>query len=56
MDFAISEEQQMIQDTACSFAQKELAPIANAVGEGAESESFLANLLPQPLPSAIANK
>lgn len=44
MDFALSEEQQMIQDTACSFAQKELAPLANSVGEGQDREAFLANL------------
>lgn len=44
MDFSISEEQQMIQDTARNFAQKELAPLANSVGKGKDRDAFLANL------------
>jgi len=44
MDFAVSAEQQMIQDTARSFAQGELAPLADAVGQGQQREAFLSNL------------
>lgn len=44
MDFAVSAEQQMIQDTARSFARGELLALADAVGQGQQREAFLANL------------
>lgn len=44
MDFALSEEQQAIRDTAKRFAVDKLAPIAAALDDGEKQEHFLANL------------
>jgi alkylation response protein AidB-like acyl-CoA dehydrogenase len=37
MNFELSEEQKLIQDTAREFAKAELEPVAARVGSGAQS-------------------
>ncbi len=44
MDLSLTEEQQMIKDTARSFAESELAPVAAELDQGAGRETLLANL------------
>ncbi|MBB6523240.1 acyl-CoA dehydrogenase family protein [Pseudoteredinibacter isoporae] len=44
MELALNEEQQMIQDTARSFAESELAPAAADVDSGKGRDAMLANL------------
>jgi len=44
MDLSLSQEQQMIQDAAASFAAGELAPVSAAIDAGQNREVFLANL------------
>lgn len=44
MEFALSEEQQMIQDAARKFAETELAPIADQIEEPENRSKLLANL------------
>ncbi|WP_372778260.1 acyl-CoA dehydrogenase family protein [Litorivivens sp.] len=44
MDFQLSEEQNMIRDTAAQFAESELAPLAAKFDKGQEKATFMANL------------
>lgn len=44
MDFHLSEEQNMIRDTAAQFAESELAPLAAKFDKGQEKATFMANL------------
>jgi len=44
MDFALSEEQQAIRDTARRFAGERLAPLAAALDRGEQKAAFLDNL------------
>lgn len=44
MDLSLSQEQQMIQDAAASFAVGELAPVSAAIDAGQDRDVFLANL------------
>ncbi|MFT5611818.1 MAG: alkylation response protein AidB-like acyl-CoA dehydrogenase, partial [Polaribacter sp.] len=44
MDLTLTEDQVMIQDMACKFAQTELAPIAAKLDQQGDRDLFLANL------------
>ena len=44
MDFALTDEQQMIRDMARQFADQELAPVAGRLDESGDRELFLGNL------------
>ncbi len=44
MNLSLSEEQMMIQDMACKFAESELAPVAAQLDEHANQPLFLENL------------
>ena len=44
MNFDLTEEQQIIQDTARSFAQNELEPVAEKLDKEGDRETFLKNL------------
>lgn len=44
MDFKLTEEQKLIQDTARDFSEAELKPVAAALDRGKEKETFLENL------------
>ena len=44
MNLSLSEEQMMIQDMACKFAESELAPVAAELDETQNQEIFLNNL------------
>ena len=44
MDFKLTEEQKLIQDTARDFAEAELKPVAAALDRGEQKDLFLENL------------
>ncbi|MCV6605604.1 MAG: acyl-CoA dehydrogenase family protein, partial [Porticoccaceae bacterium] len=44
MDFALTDEQQMIRDMARQFAEQELAPVAGKLDESGDRELFLSKL------------
>ncbi len=44
MDFKLSDEQLMIQNTARSFAQKELAPVAQKLDQEKDFSILVANV------------
>ena len=44
MDLSLSQEQQMIQGAAASFAAGELAPVSADIDAGLSRDVFLANL------------
>lgn len=44
MNFDLSEEQKLIQETACKFAESELAPVAAVLDRGEDHGPFFANL------------
>ena len=44
MNLLLTEEQQMIQETAKRFAESKLAPVAAAIDKGEDREGFLARI------------
>ncbi|HBH30770.1 MAG TPA: acyl-CoA dehydrogenase, partial [Desulfofustis sp.] len=44
MNFELSEEQKLIQDTAREFAKAELEPVAAELDQGHNQQSFFENL------------